>query len=163
MSTACSLKLAACSLSLHQNKTQNHSKVALGRSHPRLFLTLPRIASKTNGPREAVHHSTPTQLLVQWTTNSKDQSWRGSAVRRHLLLIQASLIATDTNKLSQPYFKSTRILSQMRGEHVGGAHPRASSWGAAICHIQVSRETWYSDFIMKGGNIYEKVIQIHWF
>jgi hypothetical protein len=55
-----------------------------------------------------------------------DQSWRGSAVRGHLLLIQASFIATDTNKLSQPYFKSTRILSQMRGEHVGGAHPGAS-------------------------------------
>ena len=66
---------------------------------------------------------------------TRDQSWRGSAVRGHLLLIQASLIATDTNKLSQPYFKSTRILSQMRGEHVGGAHPGASSWGAAICHI----------------------------
>jgi len=35
--------------------------VALGRSHPRLFLTLPRIASKTNGPQFILPVAPPDQ------------------------------------------------------------------------------------------------------
>jgi len=62
--------------------------VAGGRSHPPLFLTLPRIASKTNGPqficsgsgRAAVSGPWPKNVLLANTS-------RGASIRVYLVII----------------------------------------------------------------------------
>ena len=62
--------------------------VAPGRSHPGLFLTLPRIASKTNGPqficsgsgRAAVSGPWPKNVLLANTS-------RGASIRVYLVII----------------------------------------------------------------------------
>ena len=50
------LSSAACGLELE-------ALVAPGRSHPGLFLTLPRIASKTNGPPVVCYEGSGSALL----------------------------------------------------------------------------------------------------